>query len=208
MGMTKHEQDVKNYIGRKQLVEKGYVTYAELFKEFDLNLTSRPDVIAYMEPGKGRIVINKTLTAEQASVVIRHEILHAYLQHELRLLKKIAKDRGLDYDALTDMNIKDLKKEVYKDDVFNYAADYEISNRGYTENDKKTMRRLQVGERIVSGLVTEDRDASWVNLSLEEMYEKLRKEKDEQVPEEQIIPGILMDNTTFKDINGTKHKGK
>jgi len=32
-----------------------------------------------------------------------------------------------------------LRKELYKNKNFNIAGDYEISNRGYTEEDKKTV---------------------------------------------------------------------
>ena len=39
----------------------------------------------------------------------------------------------LDFDELDDLQIKELKRDLLKNKVFNYAGDYEISNRGYTD---------------------------------------------------------------------------
>ena len=148
--MTREERatqiDLANRLG-----EQGYATYAKLFMLFELRLTSDPNAIGYMEPGKGRIVLNRTIEPHQMLLTIRHEILHEYLSHELRLLEHLAeKYPELDGDEVS------LKNILYKDKVFNYAADYEISNRGYTEQDKQDMRHIKFNGKIVSGLVTED----------------------------------------------------
>jgi hypothetical protein len=55
--MTKVEVAVKNLL-LDMLNKQGYPTYSRLLDKFHINLTSDPKVIAYMEPGKGRIVIN------------------------------------------------------------------------------------------------------------------------------------------------------
>ena len=60
MNMTNKEKKLHEYITRL-LKTQGYKTYAKLFSNFDLNLTNNPEVIAFMEPGKGRIVVNETL---------------------------------------------------------------------------------------------------------------------------------------------------
>ena len=65
----------------KILREEGYATYASLLQYFDVYLTDDPEVVGYMEPGKARIVLNGTLTVDQISTVVRHEILHEYLTH-------------------------------------------------------------------------------------------------------------------------------
>jgi hypothetical protein len=78
--MTKVEVAVKNLL-LDMLNKQGYPTYSRLLDKFHINLTSDPKVIAYMEPGKGRIVINRGLDLEQVSVIVRHEILHEYLSH-------------------------------------------------------------------------------------------------------------------------------
>lgn len=59
----------------------------------------------------------------------------------------------------------------------NIAGDYEISNRGYTDADKATVRAIMLNGQILQGLVTEDQHPDWVNLSLEEMYDKLTEKK-------------------------------
>ena len=189
MGMTVEERIAKRSI-INILRTSGYPTYANIFKEFDLNLTSDPNTIGFMEPGKGRIVINRFLDERQVSVVIRHEILHHYLDHEQRLLRKLAADTGLDFDTLDDLSIQDLKKKLYANDTFNIAADFEISNRGYTEADKANTRNLNLNGNIVSGLVTEDHNPDWVDLSVEEMYEILNNER-EQI--EDILKKLIKD---------------
>lgn len=173
MAMTREERatqiDLANRLG-----EQGYATYAKLFMLFDLRLTSDPRYIGFMEPGKARITLNRTLEPHQMLLTIRHEILHEYLTHEMRLLDHIAeKNPDLDADEVS------LKEILYKDDVFNIAADYEISNRGYTEQDKDDIRHIKFNGQIVSGLVTEDKHPDWINMTVEEMYDLLRDERDQ-----------------------------
>lgn len=203
MSMTREEKAAKHYLSRL-LASDGYPTYAKIFSNFDLHLTNDPGVIAYMEPNKGIITINRGLDEHQASVTIRHEILHDYLQHEKRLLDKLAKDRGIDPDDLDDLTIDDLRKDLYSNADFNIAADYEISNRGYTEKDKKNIRNININGRILSGLVTEDEHPDWVDLSVEEMFEKLRKEKQKMKPDDNgvIMGALLSDGNTFVSVDG------
>lgn len=187
MAMTKIEKQAKEEV-LNILREEGYPTYARLLNMFDINLTADPGVVGYMEPSKGRIVLNRGLDIEQVSVIARHEILHEYLTHEMRLLKHLAQQTGLDYDTLDDAKIKDLKKDLYKNNVFNIAADYEISNRGYTDADKETVRNIQLNGQTLSGLVTEDEHPDWTNLSVEDMYDKLtelrQQEKQQMQPQD------------------------
>ena len=183
MGMTKEERRAKDYLCHL-LKTNGYPTYAKILDKFDVNYTSDPNTVAYMEPGKGRIVMNRGLDAKQASVIVRHEILHEHLKHEKRLLNNLARKRGLDRDKLDDMSLadldKELKQELYGDQTFNIAADYEISNRGYTEDDKDDIRNILLNGQILTGLVTEDDHPDWVDLSVEEMYDKLREDRQNQ----------------------------
>lgn len=201
MSMTREEKFAKEFIQNK-LAKEGYPTYARLLGLFDLNLTDRPNVIAYMEPGKGRIVVNRGLDEDQVSVVIRHEILHQYLEHEDRLLKKLAKDSDLDYEVLNDIEIQDLKKDLYKNSDFNIAGDYEISNLAYTDRDKQTIRQININGQLLSGLVTEDQHPEWVELSVEEMYDELKKERIKKASEPPKYYGYLVDSNTFVDLNG------
>ena len=179
MSMTREERETKAYIQNK-LAKQGYPTYASILGDFDLNLTRDPYTVGFMEPNKGRIVLNRGLDENQVSVIIRHEILHQFLEHERRLLKHLADKHNLDFDKVDDNSLNDLKRKLYSDDLFNIAADYEISNRGYTEDDKDDIRNILLNGQVLSGLVTEDEHPDWVDLSVEEMYDKLKEDKQNQ----------------------------
>lgn len=161
--MTRLERLGKQQV-LKVLNENGYPTYGELFDLFDLHLTEDPDVVGYMEPGKATITVNKYLDIDQVSMVVRHEILHEFLNHQKRLEKM-----GRQFS-----------------DIANIAGDYEISNVGYTDADKRNARALNLNGRILKGLVTEDDHPDWVDLSFEEMVEKLEKESPESLKNPQI----------------------
>lgn len=168
MIMLKNEKNAKASIMRF-LAEQGYPRYASLLHYFDVNVTSDPDTIAYVENDRARIVINKYLSLEQVSVVVRHELLHRWLRHAYRAEKHLGKDVW--------------DKRTYQDhQLFNIAADYEISNRGYTDEDKDMIRKLTLNdpslskqEQIKRGLVTEDDHPEWVDLPMEDMIDKLQE---------------------------------
>lgn len=166
MAMTKRERLGKQEIYKK-MASTGYPTYANLFSLFDLHLTQDPDVVAYMVPEKAEITINENLDIEQASTVVRHEILHEFLDHMKRYKRIPNRVQG-------------------KDPFFNVAADYEISNLGYTDEDKENARAIRVGGRSLQGLVTDYDHPDWVNKSFEEMYELLRKESPESMKDPHI----------------------
>lgn len=153
-------------VGAKQQIikilrEQGYPRYAKLVSLFDIYLTDDPEVIGYMVPGKAKIVLNEGLNIYQVSVIVRHEVLHEFFTHY---------ERQTAFDAAH----KDLGSDH---EVANIAADYEISNRGYTQDDKANVRSIKLNGKLLSGLVTEDHYPEWRGLSFEEMYEKLLKEK-------------------------------
>lgn len=166
MAMTKRERLGKQEIYKK-MASTGYPTYANLFSLFDLHLTQDPDVVAYMVPEKAEITINENLDIEQASTVVRHEILHEFLDHMKRYKRIPNRVQG-------------------NDPFFNVAADYEISNLGYTEEDKENARAIRVGGRSLQGLVTDYDHPDWVDKSFEEMYELLRKESPESMKDPHI----------------------
>ena len=154
--------DAKNQI-TKILLEQGYKPYARLLSLFDIYLTDEVGVIGYMEPGKAKIVLNCGLSINQVSVIVRHEILHEFLDHARR--KQAYDDKA---GKQGDHNIG------------NIAMDYEISNKGYTEKDKATARAIVLGDKVLRGLVTEDEYPDWSNKTFEEMYEELLKQGEEQ----------------------------
>lgn len=161
--MTARDEAAKEQIIRK-LRSEGYPTYARLFDLFDLNLTDNPNVVGYMLPGKAKIVLNENLSIDQVSTIVRHEILHEWLSHGPRG-EKFNKEHP---DLLPDH------------DTSNIAADYEISNVGYTDKDKRAARAIILGDKTLQGLVTEDQYPGWEDKSFEEMYEELLKKNLEE----------------------------
>lgn len=166
MAMTRRERLGKQEIYKK-MASTGYPTYANLFSLFDLHLTEDPGVVAYMVPEKAEITINENLDIEQASTVVRHEILHEFLDHMKRYKRIPNRVQG-------------------KDPFFNVAADYEISNLGYTDEDKENARAIRIGGKSLQGLVTDYDHPDWVDKSFEEMYELLRKESPESMKDPHI----------------------
>lgn len=161
--MTARDEAAKEQIIRK-LRSEGYPTYARLFDLFDLNLTDNPDVVGYMLPGKAKIVLNENLSIDQVSTIVRHEILHEWLSHG---------PRGEKFD-------KEHPDLLPDHDTSNIAADYEISNIGYTDKDKRAARAIILGDKTLQGLVTEDQYPGWEDKSFEEMYEELLKKNLEE----------------------------
>lgn len=174
MAITQNNSAKKQII--KILREQGYPTYAWLLEPFDIYLTDDPDVIGYMIPGQAKIVLNEALSIDQVSTIVRHEILHEYLSHGPRgkAWEKAHPDRMPNHD------------------LSNIAADFEISNRGYTDADKRNIRRIKMGDKILQGLVTEDEYPDWEDKTYEEMYDELTKEyqKDMQKMQQQLQPLI------------------
>ena len=166
MAMTQLEYSAKKWI-QNLLSTQGYPSYAALLDPFDFNLTKDPNIVAYIQPSKARIVVNSDLDDQQISTIVRHELLHYALTHMER-----------------EQKLRSTNPDRYKNassDLSNIAADYEISNRGYTDRDKTYVRTLKIGDRDLRGLVTEDDHPEWVNLSYEDMFDKLLDEREDIV---------------------------
>ena len=181
--MLKRDKNLKNDI-IDILRNQGYATYARLLQLFDVYTTDDPKHIAYMIPGKAAIVLNEnTLYEKQVSVLVRHEILHEFLTHM---------ERQIEFEK----NHPGLKPPKSNNQLANIAADFEISNLGYTDDDKYRVRNIQVGDNdYLSGLVTELEEPGWENLTFEEMYEKLLEKREEE--QQQIIQQLQ----NMSDIN-------
>ena len=177
MAVTREE-----YIAKKQIMDKlakeGYPTYAHLLDLFELNLTNDPNVVGYMIPDQGVIVLNRNLDIDQVSTIVRHEILHEYLSHQLRMQRHLGKDA---YD----------KRSPTIHQLINIAGDYEISNRGYTEKDKDIVRAIKLNGQTLKGLVTEDDHPEWIDLTIEEMFDELNKQYQKDMEELQPLLDMI-----------------
>lgn len=166
MKMTPLEQAAKKQIS-DQLNKQGYPTYSRLLDKLDLKLIDvdkHPEDVAYLIPTKATIYINPNLDIKEVSTIIRHEILHEYLTHMARS------------EAYRK---KDLKNKDIPHTLINIAGDYEISNRGYTDQDKAIVRGLTINGNLLRGLVTEDDHPGWENKTFEEMLDLLKNEKNQ-----------------------------
>lgn len=104
----------------------------------------------------------------QLNVIIRHELAHVLLRHEIRMMSKIG---ALPYSRInTSGSLAQL---------INVIADFEISNKKYTSEDKNIVLNMYLNGELIKGLVTEMHREEWANLPIEEMYDKLTEELDQ-----------------------------
>ena len=169
---------------RKRLVQllkddgKGHyhAKYAERLAKFDVNIVPLKDdprftaAISY-EHGViyiGEGFLNDPKTFHQLNVVMRHELAHNLLMHEIRMMKKLGNEFW-----------ENFKKSPSFHELLNIIMDDEISNKKYSVEDKNTMRNLMLNGQLIKCLVTEDHREHWLDLTVEEMYEKVCEEIEE-----------------------------
>jgi hypothetical protein len=64
-------------------------------------------------------------------------------------------------------------------ELINIIADFEISNKKYTTEDKKIILNLYINGQVIKGLVTDMHREEWVKLPIEEMYHKVLEELEQ-----------------------------
>ena len=104
----------------------------------------------------------------QLSVLMRHELAHNLMCHEIRMMHKITKKYGKKHYTRLKMS-----QSIHQ--ILNIIEDFEISNERYTPEDKITVEHLWCGGREIKGLVTE-KHRDWDKMSLEEMYDAINEE--------------------------------
>lgn len=177
--MTRKEQILK-----KRLIAllkddgKGHkhAKYAERLADFDikivpLNMEPSTAAISFDE---GIIYINEGFLSDpatffQLNVLMRHEMAHNLLMHQIRLTHKIENKYGKEGQS----RIK-LSQSLHS--LMNIIEDFEISNTRYTSEDKQVVRNMFLNGQLIGGLVTEDMRKNWEKLPLEQMYDELSQE--------------------------------
>lgn len=171
--MTKKERQLKTEL-IKLLRDHRHAKYAARFELFDLNivpLAVDPKFTAAVSFDDGVIFISEGFingdraVFEQLDMVLRHELAHNLLMHQVRMIHKLGEKTWLH-----------VKFSSLIHDLWNIIEDDEISNTRYTAADKVLARHLIINGKIIKGLVTEDHRKDWINLSVEQMYEQLKKE--------------------------------
>lgn len=174
--MTQKEQALK-----KRLIAllkddgKGHrhAKYAARLADFDIQIVpvkedpnftaaiSFEDGIIYISEG----FISNPSTFHQLNVLLRHELAHNLLMHEIRMMYKIG--------SLPYSHIK-YSQSLHR--LLNIIMDFEISNKKYSAEDKITVKNMWLNGQVIGGLITEEHRQTWMNMSVEEMYDALTDE--------------------------------
>lgn len=175
--MTKKEQRVKEEL-IKLLRSKRHSKYAARFEMLDLNLVPIKTLakgdehfVACISFDDATVYINEALVDSgptvfaQLDMILRHELAHNLLMHQVRMLKQLGQDTFLH-----------VKFSQLLHNLWNIIEDDEISNTRYSEADKLLCRNLYVNGAVIRGLVTEDHRPDWQTMSVEEMYFALLEE--------------------------------
>jgi hypothetical protein len=144
-GLEKHFMTKEERITKKKLIEllikNHHVKYAKRLSMFDVNIVPLTvkggrNFTASISFDEGVIRISEGFLKHeslffQLDVVLRHELAHNLLMHQIRMMKKLGDKISKHFFSSGSLH-----------DLFNIIADLEISNTRYTASDKETMRKL------------------------------------------------------------------
>lgn len=162
-----------------------HAKFAERLRFFDINIVpldvdkdftaaiSFDEAVIFISEGFLKVQLTEEQVFEQLNVLIRHELCHALLMHQVRMMHELVQKYG-------DEAAKHLSVSMSLHSLLNAIEDWDISNQAYSSEDKKLVKKLKHSLREMPGLVTElDNDSKgWENISLEEMYNEVEKEID------------------------------
>lgn len=178
--MTDRERRVKKALCQL-LIDKGHRKYAERFWKLDFNIIDskkHPDFTAAISFDEATVFISDGFLGSgqgifnQLDVLLRHELAHNLMMHQIRLMYVFKKLHTSDPEEA----YEHISSSASLHELLNYIEDFEISNKRYTSTDKKIVRTMQLNGRVIGGLVTEDHRGGWEKLSLEAMYDEISKE--------------------------------
>ena len=157
--MTQEERQVKQLL-LQLLKNKGHQKFAKLLEYFSVQLLpNSSSSVAYTVFDEQAIYINRGFIKNdpplvpkqqreifnQLDMIVRHEICHNILRHQVRMIKQYAND-------IPEVH---LSTSQSLHEVQNILADCEISNLAYSAEDKIICKNLLLNNEIVQGLVTE-----------------------------------------------------
>lgn len=211
--MTDKERRVKKALCQL-LIDKGHRKYAERFWKLDFNIVDskqHPDFTAAISFDEATVFISDGFLGSgqgifnQLDVLLRHELAHNLMMHQIRLMYVFKKIHASNPDEA----YEHIRYSASLHELLNFIEDFEISNKRYTESDKKIVRNMQLNGQVISGLVTEDHRTDWQNMPLEAMYEALSKEliqiNSDIRSDPQWVP--TKDGTEYSAIDALKFKG-
>lgn len=178
--MTDRERKIKKALCQL-LINKGHRKYAERFWKFDFNIIDskkHPDFTAAISFDEATVFISDGFlgTSEaifnQLDVLLRHELAHNLMMHQIRLMHVFKRLHKNDPDEA----YEHIKYSASLHHILNIIEDFEISNKRYTDADKKIVKAMMLNGRVIGGLVTEEHRTNWANMPLEAMYNELSNE--------------------------------
>lgn len=177
--MTGREREVKKQLCQL-LINRGHRKYAERFWKLDFNIIDskkHPDFTAAISFDDATVFISDGFLGNgqgifnQLDVLLRHEMAHNLMMHQIRMMYVFKKLHAHDPDEAYEL----ISYSGTLHDLLNIIEDFEISNKRYSAADKQIVRNMMLNGEIIGGLVTEDQ-RGWEKMSLEQMYEELSKE--------------------------------
>lgn len=177
--MTDRERKVKKALCQL-LIDKGHKKYAERFWKLDFNIIDskkHPDFTAAISFDEATVFISDGFLGSgqgifnQLDVLLRHEMAHNLMMHQIRLMHVFKKLHAHDPDEA----YEHIRYSASLHEILNIIEDFEISNKRYSAEDKKIVRLMQLNGRVIGGLITEEH-RNWDKLPLEAMYDELSKE--------------------------------
>jgi hypothetical protein len=178
--MTDRERKLKKALCQL-LIDKGHRKYAERFWKLDFNIIDskkHPDFTAAISFDDATVFISDGFLGSgqgifnQLDVLLRHELAHNLMMHQIRLMYVFKKLHANDPDNA----YEHIKYSASIHEILNIIEDFEISNKRYTSEDKKIVKAMMLNGQVIGGLVTEEHRQSWANMSVEAMYDELSKE--------------------------------
>ena len=178
--MTKREKALK-----KKLIAllrddgKGHrhAKYAARLEDFLVKIVAikdDPEMTAAVDFKEVTIYISEGFLTDpdtfyQLNVLMRHELAHYLMQHQIRMMDQLISKYGKDGATRISMS-----KSIHR--LLNIIEDFEISNKRYTSEDKLIVKNMTLNFEVIGGLVTEEIRSDWQSLNVIEMYELLSQE--------------------------------
>jgi hypothetical protein len=210
--MTDRERKVKKALCQL-LIDRGHRKYAERFWKLDFNIidsSKHPEFTAAISFDEATVFISDGFLGSgqgifnQLDVLLRHELAHNLMMHQIRLMYVFKKLHANDPDEA----YEHIRYSASLHEILNFIEDFEISNKRYSNADKKIVRTMQLNGQVIGGLVTEDHRSSWENMSLEAMYDELSKELIQINSEIRSDPSWKpLKDGTYNEVDMFKMKG-
>ena len=177
--MTDRERKVKKALCQL-LIDKGHRKYAERFWKLDFNIIDakkHPDFTAAISFDEATVFISDGFLGSgqgifnQLDVLLRHEMAHNLMMHQIRMMAVFKKLHEDDPDEA----YEHIRYSASLHEILNIIEDFEISNKRYSSEDKTIVKNMMLNGEVIGGLITEEH-RGWDKMPLETMYDELSKE--------------------------------